>query len=107
MVDNFQKQYEALKVPYPADNVSAQVDQQKAQVAKEIEQFKQESNSRIATHQKAIAHLNSLLAYNAMTMEDFAEAFPDLALDPLNKPTFWPHDEAEQQPRKEPESHDH
>lgn len=26
-----------------------------------------------------------------MTMEDFAEAHPELALDPLNNPTIYPH----------------
>jgi F-type H+-transporting ATPase subunit d len=107
MVDTFQKQYEALKVPYPADNISSQVDQQKQQIAKEIEDFKKTSGTRIAEHEKEIGHLNSLLPYAAMTMEDFAEAFPEQALDPLNRPTFWPHDAEEQQPRKEPESHDH
>lgn len=24
-------------------------------------------------------------------MEDFRDAHPDMALDPINKPTFWPH----------------
>lgn len=27
-----------------------------------------------------------------MTMEDFKDAHPDIALDAINKPTFWPHD---------------
>jgi F-type H+-transporting ATPase subunit d len=107
MVDTFQKQYEALKIPYPADNVSAQVDQQKQQVAKEIESFKNESNGRIAKHEASINHLKSLLPFSQMTMEDFADSFPDQAMDPINKPTFWPHDAAEQEPRKEPDSHDH
>lgn len=26
-----------------------------------------------------------------MTMEDFRDAYPELAFDQLNKPTFWPH----------------
>lgn len=107
MVDNFQKQYEALKIPYPADNLTAQVENQKTQVAKEIENFKKESNARIAKHEQSINHLKSLLPYAQMTMEDFADSFPDQAMDPVNKPTFWPHDAAEQEPRKEPESHDH
>ena len=32
-----------------------------------------------------------------MTMEDFKDAYPDIALDPLNKPTIYPH-EPELQP---------
>lgn len=30
-----------------------------------------------------------------MTMEDYADAFPDQALNP-NRPTFWPHNPEEQ-----------
>lgn len=105
MVDNFQKQYEALKIPFPADTVSSTVDQQKVQVAKEIEEFKKASAARIADYEKQTAHLNSLLPYSQMTMEDFADAHPDQALDAINKPTFWPHDAAEQEPRVEPEEH--
>lgn len=104
MVDNFQKQYEAIKIPFPADNVTSQVEQQKAEVAKEIEEFKRASNDRISKLDKEISHLNSLLPYAQMTMEDFADAFPDQAVNP-EKPTFWPHDAAEQEPRVEPEEH--
>lgn len=105
MVDNFQKHYEALSVPYPADSFSAQVDQQRAQVLKDIEEFKNASQARIATTEKELAHLKSLLPFDQMTMEDFADSFPDQALDAINKPTFWPHDAAEQQPRVEPDHH--
>lgn len=96
MVENFQKQYDSLKVPYPADNFSAQVDQQKIQVQKEIEAFVNASKARIAEYEKSISHLKSLLPYDQMTMEDFRDAFPDLALDPINRPTFWPHTPEEQ-----------
>lgn len=106
LVDNFQKQYEALKVPYPADNVSAQVDAQGKEVDAEITKFKKESEERIASHQKELAYLNSLLPFNQMTMEDFKDSYPDLALDPLNKPTFWPHTPEEQPGAEGPrESH--
>lgn len=29
-------------------------------------------------------------------MEDFKDAYPDIALDTINNPTFWPHDKDEQ-----------
>lgn len=29
-------------------------------------------------------------------MEDFRESYPDVAIDPINKPTFWPHTPEEQ-----------
>lgn len=45
---------------------------------------------------KQLAHINSLLPYDQMTMEDFRDAYPELALDPINRPTFWPHTPEEQ-----------
>lgn len=48
MVENFQKQYEALKVPYPADTLTAKVEAQWVEVKKAIEAFIQESNANIA-----------------------------------------------------------
>lgn len=96
LVDTFQKNYEALKVPYPADTLSASVEGQAKQVKTEIEQFKSASAARIVAHQKAIDHLKSLLPFDQMTMEDYRDAYPDLALDPINRPTFWPHTPEEQ-----------
>lgn len=47
-------------------------------------------------YKKELAHLASLLPYDQMTMEDYRDAFPEKALDPVNRPTFWPHNEEEQ-----------
>ncbi|XP_059612791.1 ATP synthase subunit d, mitochondrial [Phlebotomus argentipes] len=96
LVDSFQKQYEAVKIPYPEDTFSGEVDKQEAEVKREIETFKQESEARIANYQKEIARLKSLLPFDQMTLEDFRESYPDVAIDPLNKPTFWPHNPEEQ-----------
>ncbi|CAH2039218.1 unnamed protein product, partial [Iphiclides podalirius] len=103
MVDNFQKQYDALKIPYPVDNVSAQIDAQWAQVKKTIEVFIQESNKNIVSYEKQIAEIKALLPYDQMTMEDYRDAYPDEALDPINRPTFWPHDAEEQLDYVDPE----
>lgn len=78
MVDSFQKQYEALKVPYPSDNVSSTIDQQKSEVQKDIDNFKNASKSRIGEYEKSISHLKSLLPYDQMTMEDYRDAFPNV-----------------------------
>ncbi|RZC34870.1 ATP synthase subunit d, mitochondrial [Asbolus verrucosus] len=96
MVDNFQKQYAALNIPYPPDTVSPQVDSLEKEIKSDIEKFKKESNVRIADYKKQLAHIASLLPYDQMTMEDFRDAFPEQALDPINRPTFWPHDPEEQ-----------
>lgn len=91
LVDTFQKQYEALKVPYPVDNVSSEVDKMRSQLSSDIASFKKQSDTRIAEHKSEMDRIKSLLPYAQMTMEDFRDAHPELALDPLNKPTYWPH----------------
>lgn len=102
LVDTFQKSYEALKVPYPADNLTVQVEAQRKEIIGEIEQFKKESEQRIAEHQKELERIKSLLPYDQMTLEDFRDAHPELALDPINRPTFWPHTPEEQPDYIEP-----
>ncbi|CAH2090742.1 unnamed protein product [Euphydryas editha] len=103
MVDNFQKQYEALKIPYPADTMTSKVEAQWVEVKKSIEAFVQASNANIAKFEKQIEETKAILPYNQMTMEDFKDAHPEIAIDPINKPTFWPHDEEEQLDYVDPE----
>lgn len=47
MVDDFQKQYSALKVPYPPDTVKPQLDALEQEIKADISRFKSESNARI------------------------------------------------------------
>lgn len=96
MVDSFQKAYESLKIPYPTDTVSAEVDKLRSQISSEVATFKKDSEHRIAKHQSEVDRIKSLLPYAQMTMEDFYDAHPDIAIDTLNRPTFWPHDEESQ-----------
>jgi F-type H+-transporting ATPase subunit d len=119
MVDSFQKQYESLKVAYPVDNVTSQVVAQEKEVKNEISSFVSASKGRIDKFEGQISHLKGLLPYEQMTMEDYRDAFPEVsldgivfsctfffniivifvlqsALDPINRPTFWPHGEEDQ-----------
>ncbi|XP_053607015.1 ATP synthase subunit d, mitochondrial [Plodia interpunctella] len=91
MVDTFQKQYEALKIPYPSDTQTAQVEAQWKEIKQQIESYVQASNANIAKYQKEISETKALLPYDQMTMEDYRDAYPEQALDPINRPTFWPH----------------
>lgn len=61
-----------------------------------VQEYVKSSNARIADYQVEVNKLRSLLPYDQMTMEDFRDAFPDQALDPINRPTFWPHTPEEQ-----------
>lgn len=47
MVDNFHKQYEGLKVPFPTDSVTQKVVEQEKQVIGDIAEFKKASDKRI------------------------------------------------------------
>lgn len=91
LVESFQKAYESFKVPYPADTLSAEVDKLRSQVTSDIAAFKKASEARIAEHKAEVARISALLPYAQMTMEDFCDAHPEMALDPVNRPTFWPH----------------
>ncbi|XP_050301499.1 ATP synthase subunit d, mitochondrial [Anthonomus grandis grandis] len=96
MVDEFKNKYSALNIPFPPDNVSGQIDAQEKAIKADIEKFKAESNARIENYKKELAHIAGLLPYDQMTMEDYRDAYPAEALDPINKPTFWPHTPEEQ-----------
>jgi len=96
MVDSFQKAYSSLTIEYPKENVSGALDALEKEIQNDIAKFKSESNARIEEYKKQLSYLASLLPYDQMTMEDYRDAFPDQALDPINKPTWWPHDEEEQ-----------
>lgn len=47
MVDEFQKQYAALNIPYPPNTKVSELDALEKEINADIEQFKKESNSRI------------------------------------------------------------
>ncbi|CAG9856198.1 unnamed protein product [Phyllotreta striolata] len=96
MVEEFQKQYTSINIPYPPDTVKPQLDALEKEIKQDIEKFKSESNARIEEYKKQLAHLASLIPYDQMTMEDYRDAFPETALDPINRPTMWPHTPEEQ-----------
>ncbi|XP_022911684.1 ATP synthase subunit d, mitochondrial-like [Onthophagus taurus] len=91
LVDDFEKQYGEIKIPYPEDNVSKDIDELEKEIRQDMEKFKKESDARIAEYKKHLAHLNSIVPYHQMSMEEYRDAFPESAIDPINRPTFWPH----------------
>ncbi|KAK0161760.1 hypothetical protein PV327_008176 [Microctonus hyperodae] len=101
MIDQFQKEYESLKIPYPADTYTSTIENQEKEMHEYVQKFIEESNERIKSSQAEIKRIESLLPFNEMTMEDYAEAYPDSAWNP-DKPTMWPH-VPEAQPGPEPD----
>ncbi|XP_045116554.1 ATP synthase subunit d, mitochondrial-like [Portunus trituberculatus] len=90
MVEEFEKQYSAIQIPYPADSYSKQIDEIQKEVTVETETFIKESEGRIAKLQAELAEWQKMIPYDQMTMEEMVEAFPDKSVNVAN-PTLWPH----------------
>lgn len=65
------------------------------------------SQGKIKEYEARIAKWDDVLPYEEMTLEDYKNAFPDQALDPLNRPTLWPHTPDQQPGYKNPEAQPH
>ncbi|XP_032685043.1 ATP synthase subunit d, mitochondrial-like [Odontomachus brunneus] len=91
LVDKFQKEYEAFSVPYPADKYTSVIEDEEKRILVEIENFIKKTNEKIGIANKDIEKIKSMLPFSEMTMEDFRDAYPKYALDPINRPTIWPH----------------
>jgi len=93
MVEQFEKSYAALQVPYPKDknNMLGQIDEQEKTANAETEKFVQMAKKGIEQAKSTLAHLDKLPPAEELTMEHIQEYFPEQAIDPVNKPTFYPH----------------
>lgn len=55
-----------------------------------VANFLQESNQRIVEYRAEGDKLKAMIPFDQMTMEDFAEAYPNEAIS-HDRPTIWPH----------------
>lgn len=92
MVTEFEKAYKTLTVAYPTDKNNL-----KAKIDAEEKEAEAEAKKRIAESQKAIADAKALLAKidsvpdrDLLTIEMYAEYFPEHAKEILDKPKFFP-----------------
>ncbi|KAI4499558.1 hypothetical protein M0802_005454 [Mischocyttarus mexicanus] len=112
LVEKFQKDYEAMKVPYPADKYTSLVDSQEKEMLHEVEEFRKECEKNIEKFTTTIASLKAIMPYEDMTMEEFFENHPECACATVYNPSIWPHtpymEECEKaDPAKADVSHDH
>ncbi|KAL5019258.1 hypothetical protein ScPMuIL_004980 [Solemya velum] len=93
MVDQFEKSYGSVTVAYPADKekMLAKIENDENQASKETEQYVKELKANIQEANNMIAKIDSLPKPEDMNMEMHSYYFPQVALDPVNKPTLWPH----------------
>ncbi|XP_035449820.1 ATP synthase subunit d, mitochondrial [Spodoptera frugiperda] len=102
LVDKFKTEYASFRAPYPEDKFSAEVDKQWKKLQPQITKYNDKMKEHIAEAQKEIAAINALPKFEDMTMETVYDMFPEIALDPVNNPTFWPHTDDEQLGYKDP-----
>lgn len=91
MVEAFQKAYESLKIPYPQDTYASVLDAEEASATKHVNDFIQEAHKKIKEAEQGLAFWDTIPPMETMTLQEFAEYFPDDCVDPLRRPTFWPH----------------
>merc|ERR1712024_211702 len=80
MVDDFQKKYDALKIPYPQDTYTSSIDSEASSLKADYAKFVDESKKRIVGIQQEQAK------WEAMMPVDVNKANED-------DMTLWPHDE--------------
>lgn len=90
MVDEFQKKYESLNVPYPKDTLSTKIDEQAAQQKREYDQFVKDSKTRIEGISEELNKWMSMMPVEEMTLE---EAMDHKIIRDVREPSLWPHDE--------------
>merc|ERR1711926_28950 len=99
MVDNFQKKYAALQIPYPSDNGAFKaIEDQAAEQKAAYNQFVAESNTAIEALKAEMSTFEAMKPVEEMNIEEALDAGiignqitgvpnPDV-------PSFWPHDES-------------
>jgi len=94
MVDNFEKQYKALAIPYPSDQGTlAQIDAQAATEKGRYTQFIADSEARIAGFNVELAKWEAMKPVEEMNMEEALDAgLTQFVIDP-NVTSLFPHDQ--------------
>lgn len=90
LVDDFEKKFNALKIPVPEDKYTVQVDAEEKEDVKSCAEFLSLSKARIVEYEKQLEKLRNIIPFDQMTIEDLNEAFPETKLDKKKYP-YWPH----------------
>merc|ERR1712117_597816 len=78
MVDDFQKKYEALQIPYPKDNATAALDAQLVAKKAEYTKFVADSDAKIAEIQTELDKWEKMRPFTDMTIEELARQAPQV-----------------------------
>ncbi|KAL1781185.1 ATP synthase subunit d, mitochondrial [Sigmodon hispidus] len=90
LVDDFEKKYNALKIPVPEDKYTALVDSEEEEDVKNCAAFVSESQVRIQEYEKQLEKMKNIVPFDQMTINDLNEVFTETKLDKKKYP-YWPH----------------
>ncbi|XP_018018568.1 ATP synthase subunit d, mitochondrial [Hyalella azteca] len=91
MVAEFQKQYQALTVPYPKDVYTSKIDEQEKATMIAVEEFVKKMQASVVSMKAELAKVEAMMPITEMNLEEYFDAFPNHALDSFERPTMWPH----------------
>ncbi|KAL8561635.1 hypothetical protein ACOMHN_001367 [Nucella lapillus] len=93
LADQFQKAYEAVTVSFPTDksNMLKTIDEEEKAATAMSKAYVAERQEEINDAKLLLSKIDSLPKADHMTLEMYAYYFPNMAIDPVNRPSFWPH----------------
>ncbi|KAK6171345.1 hypothetical protein SNE40_019554 [Patella caerulea] len=93
MIDQFEKSYGSLEIKYPQDknNLIKAIDAEREAAEAQSKQYITGLQKDIEAAKALVDRLDKLPPPEEMTMEMYSYYFPDQALDPVSRPTFFPH----------------
>jgi len=103
IVTEFEKSYKALSVAYPKDknNMKAQIDAEEKEATAQAKKWIADARKQIDESKAMLDKIDSVPSPTTMTHEMYSDYFPELARNPWERPTFWPHTKS-YQPENDP-----
>jgi len=93
MVDDFEKKYKALDIPYPKDTAQGEIAAEEAKQKAAYDKFVAESKTRVEGMSAELAKWNAMMPIEDMNMEEAMVAVPHLVPEHrAGKVNFWPFD---------------
>jgi len=99
----FEKAYKAVSVAYPKDknNLKGQVDADEKHAQVTTQQYVTGLRKSIDESKALLSKIDSIPGPDVMTPDMYYDYFPDLALNPWERPDFYPHTKS-YQPENDP-----
>jgi len=90
MVDDFEKKYKALSIPYPKDTAEAEIAAEGAKQKAAYDKFLAQSKAAVAKHTEELAKWEQMMPIEEMNLEEVHAAVPEMVpWHNPGKPEFW------------------